>query len=199
MKTVVFVSAPSGAGKSTMRKVVPKVLENHFQNGIAGIEIDDIYRFLDPEFKAKHHLEVWKAARESTGHLANGLLKGNIDVVFIFGNTIFSEEQVKDVRKNIESMNVAFYHITLAPTRDTLAKRLVKRQSTVPDWLDSHLAERQPYVEANWTNVIDNSNLTPEETVQAIYELMIVGKEMRGKASTTKKWQWLHKLFKRNR
>lgn len=180
MKTVVFVSGPSGAGKSTMRKVILNTSGHPNYKHIAGVEIDDIYRFLDPEFRAADYSEVWKVARESTGHLVKGMLKGSVEVVFIFGNTIFSKEQVEEIQKHILlPQKITYYHITLTPSRDTLNERLVKRESKVPDWFGYQLSERQPFLEAEWTNVIDNSKQTPEETVAAIYEVLENGKTMK--------------------
>ncbi|GAE33078.1 hypothetical protein JCM9157_65 [Halalkalibacter akibai JCM 9157] len=165
-----------------MRKIILNSLGHPYYKQIAGIEIDDIYRFLDPEFRAADYSEVWKQARESTGSLANGMLNGSVEIVFIFGNTIFSEEQVEDIKKHIKvPQDIAFYHITLAPARDKLHERLVERESTVPEWLDYQLAERQPFLGAEWTNVIDNSWQTPEETVAVIYNIMEQGNTMHGK------------------
>ncbi len=199
MKTVVFISGPSGSGKSTMRKILKQTLGSHFNNRIAGVEVDDIYRFIDPHFNAKNHLEIWRMARESTGHLANGMLKSEIDSVFIFGNTIFSDEQLQDVMKNIHSEHeIKYFHMTLSPNLEALQERLKKRQKTVPDWLGSHLAERQPFLHAKWTNVIDNTTKTPEETLEKIYKLIEKNKDMKSFANKSHP-SWLDRIYKRNK
>ncbi|ARK29745.1 AAA family ATPase [Halalkalibacter krulwichiae] len=197
MKTVVLISGPSGSGKSTMRRILKQTLGHRFNDRIAGVEVDDIYRFIDPRFNAKNYLEIWQMARESTGHLARGMLLTKIDAVFIFGNTLFSDESVEDVLKNIKlDEEVKFYHVTLAPTRDTVASRLKKRQHSVPDWLDDHLAERQPYITTKWTNVIDNSQITPEETLKAIYKIIEHNKDMNHFMRMSQQPNWFKRVFK---
>lgn len=197
MKTVVLVSGPSGSGKSTMRRVLKQTLGTRFNNRIAGVEIDDIYRFIDPRFNANNHLEIWRMARESTGHLVRGMLLGEIDSVFIFGNTIFSNEQIEDVLKNIIIEDqVSFYHVTLAPSRETVASRLKKRQQSVPDWIDSHLAERQPYLKEKWTTLIDNSKITPEETLEAIYKVVEKKEDMKHFGKRSQQPSWFERVFK---
>ncbi|MBO0960906.1 hypothetical protein J1P26_14485 [Neobacillus sp. MM2021_6] len=103
------------------------------------------YCFVDPLFAAPNYLELWKSARQNTGYLANVLLQNGMEVVFIFGNTIFSKEQVLEVLHEIElDDQTSIFHISLNPKRDAIAERLKKRQYSVPDWLNSHLEERLP-------------------------------------------------------
>lgn len=179
MRKVIFISAPSGAGKTTVRKAIADTIGSYFNNNIAKIEIDAMYKEINPNFRAKNHLEIWKKARENTGHLIKEKLNEGTEAIFVVGNTIFSEQRMQEVLTPIQYEDeVDFIHITLAPTRSELARRLKKRRGSVPKWIDSHLAERQPYLDAKWTNIIDNSKMTPEQTVKAIYEVIKNGRTM---------------------
>ncbi|MBP3950876.1 AAA family ATPase [Bacillus suaedae] len=180
MRKVIFISAPSGAGKTTVRKTLDETIASNFNNNIFKIEIDAMYKEINPNFRAKNHLEIWKKARENTGHLIKEKLDEGTEAIFVVGNTIFSDQRMQEVLKPIQAEDgVEFIHITLAPTRSELARRLKKRRGSVPKWIDSHLAEREPYLEAKWTNVIDNSKMTPEQTVTAIYEVIKYGRTMK--------------------
>src|SRR5690606_4379674 len=170
-KTVVLISGPSGIGKTTLRLLLRNELGKYYNNKIAGIDIDNIYGFIDPSFVAPDYLEIWKKARQNTGTLANGFLNSDIDVVFIFGNTIFRKDQVDDVLSNIKS-DVVTHHITLYANRDTLAERLKKRQYAVPRWITEHLAEREPFLNEPWTTFNDKSNHSPERTLQIIHQII---------------------------
>ena len=197
-KKIVLVSGSSGVGKSTLRLILRNQLGENFNNRIAGIDIDDVYCFVDPKFAAPNYLELWKKARQNTGFLTTSLLRNDTEAVFIFSNTIFSKDQVNDILNEVQVEDqVDIFHITLAPSRDTVAERLKKRQYSVPIWLDEHLAERQPHLNEDWTILINNSKLTPEQTLEAIYEIIKKGNIMKKLESTNMESNsWFSKIFK---
>ncbi|MFP7298717.1 AAA family ATPase [Neobacillus niacini] len=172
-KKVVLISGPSGAGKSTLRLKLRKQLGERLNFKVAGIDIDDVYCFVDPLFAAPNYMELWQLARRNSGYLTNILLQSEMDVVFVFGNTIFSKEQVMEVLHEIElNSDITIFHISLNPKREALEARLKARQYSVPKWLDSHLEERKKHLTEDWTTLLDTTSLTPEETLESIYHLI---------------------------
>ena len=193
-KTLVLVSGPSGVGKSTLRLQLRNELGKYFDNKIAGIDVDDVYCFIDPKFSAPNYMELWEKARKNTGSIARQLLNNGIDVVFVFGNTIFKEEQILDILGEVQlDAPVNILHFTLSPNRAALEKRLIKRQYSVPLWLDDHLAERRPYLNEQWTHLLDTSDMTPEQTLTYIYENINLNPPMK-KQEQAKKGKF-HKLL----
>lgn len=193
-KTLVLVSGPSGVGKSTLRLHLRNELGKYFDNKIAGIDVDDVYCFIDPKFSAPNYMELWEKARKNTGSIARQLLNNGMDVVFVFGNTIFKEDQVLDILSEVQlEAPVNILHFTLSPSRAALEKRLIKRQYSVPLWLDDHLAERRPYLNEQWTHLLDTSDMTPEQTLTYIYENIYLNPTMK-KQEQAKKGKF-HKLL----
>lgn len=171
MKKVVLVSGPCAVGKTTLRYILRKEVGHTVGDKIAGIDVDDTFSFIDPTFSGKDYLETWSKARILAGSIAKQLFSQGTKVVYIFGNTIFSMEQVKEVLMELQKEDdIEIHHITLKPNEEEIKKRFISRDGHVPFWLAGHLNEREPHLTEEWTTIIDNSYMTPEATIQEIHK-----------------------------
>ncbi|OLN22141.1 hypothetical protein BTO30_11240 [Domibacillus antri] len=169
MKKIVFVSGASGVGKTTLCEILTSQIGPSYNDEIAGIDMDEVYKFVDRGFCSPHGDRLYKLARVNTGSLTNNFLQNGIHTVFIFGIEIYNKKRVKDVLDCVKiDEKTHVYHFTLTPPKKKIVERLKKRQKYVPEWFHMHLLEREYYYNAKWTIPIDNSNMTPRETLGII-------------------------------
>ncbi|OMP66345.1 ATP-binding cassette domain-containing protein [Domibacillus epiphyticus] len=171
MKKIVFVSGASGAGKTTLCEILTSQVGPLYNDEIAGIDMDEVYKFVDRGFCSPHGDRLYKLARQNTGCLTNNFLKNRIHTVFIFGIEIYNKQRVNDVLDFVQmDEKTQVYHFTLTPPKKKIIERLIKRQNHVPRWFQMHFLEREYYYDAKWTIPIDNSHMTPHETLSIILE-----------------------------
>jgi nucleoside-triphosphatase THEP1 len=171
VKKIVFVSGASGVGKTTLCEILTTQIGPSYNDEIAGIDMDEVYKFVDRRFRSPHGGRLYKLARHNTGCLTNNFLKNGIHTVFIFGIEIYNKLRVNDVLEYVQiDEQTLVYHFTLTPPKRKIIERLLKRQNHVPEWFHMHLLEREYYYDAKWTIPIDNSNLTPRKTMDIIME-----------------------------
>ncbi|OES46723.1 hypothetical protein [Domibacillus iocasae] len=174
MKKIVFISGASGAGKTTLCEVLTTRISPAYRYEIAGIDMDEVYKFVDRRFSSRYGEQLYKLARQNTGSLTNNFLQNGIHTVFIFGIEVYNKQYVREVLACVEmDAQTQVYHFTLTPPKSKIIERLMKRQNKVPHWFHMHLLERQHYYDAKWTVPIDNSSLTPPETIDIILQKVI--------------------------
>lgn len=109
---------------------------------------------------------------------AQGFLRAGFDWVAIGSNGLWDETQVREFVEPFVADGLCVHHITLDPGLDELVRRTATRQAgrnlasdarNTPESIELQLARcRENY--GPWTHVIDNSALTPAETVVAIHD-----------------------------
>ena len=170
MDTVtILVCGALGTGKTTVRYQAPKFFRPHF--GVTAVMgIDDLYTMIDPDWSLQDG-DWGKIAMVHSRLLAESFFKHDAKVVLIEGNGLHHAEFVNQYREGLSPFSDV-YHFTLEAKLDTLVERIQKRgdlERHPPDFLESWLEHVREH-RADWTHVIDTSDLTTEEILKLIYQ-----------------------------
>jgi hypothetical protein len=158
-----------GAGKSALMAIGYRTLEAHW-GPTAAIDQDVMLRMVDPKWEladeeqARHfELTGWHSWRLARSFLARGF-----ECVIIGGNGLHSpEEGLNDLITLLLTVGDV-YHVTLDPSLQEIQRRVTHRGSDViPDSLAEHVEwMRARY--RDWTCRVDNTSMTPDETLAEI-------------------------------
>lgn len=144
---------------------------------VATLETDTFYMMIDPTWsipwpEAKKYFEVALRNLVST---ATNLVEAGFEWVAVGSNGLNEKEPVRAfVDLFRDGVSTDIHHITLDPGVEAVQKRIKNRadpldESKTNEWLESQLLWfRERY--GDWTHVIDNQRMTPEETALAIQE-----------------------------
>ncbi len=182
MTVVAIVSGACGSGKSTtlvrMRPLLgPRVGE------VATIETDAVYMMIDPTFSIPwpEAGRYWEIAVRNTSKMVLEFAGQGFDWIAVGSNALHEPAVIADFVAPLQSAGLDVRHITLDPTLECVQERVAGRgggppdEKKTPEWLALHVAwMRERY--GPWTSRIDNSDMTPDETVEAIYEAVLAGK-----------------------
>lgn len=172
MDTVtILVCGALGTGKTTLRRKAP----GYFRPLIgdtAVMGIDDLYNMIDPDWSLQDG-DWGKVAMVHSRLLAESFFQKGVKVVLIEGNGLHHAEFVDQYREALSPVSDV-YHFTLDVELDTVVERIKKRgdiKAHPPDFLDSWLKHVQEH-RADWTHVIDTTDLTTEDILDVIYQRM---------------------------
>ncbi len=167
-----LLSGGSGAGKSTIALLAAYFFRQRIGE-TAALSTDEFYRMFDPHWTANNR-DWWRLAWEHCLASARWLLQNGVRLVVIEGNGLYAREQVVGVLQAVGPL-ASIYHVTLEITLEAATERLRLRGDLerhppgfVAGWLD--LIRQHRYT---WTQVIDTSAKTPEQTLEAIYNYMV--------------------------
>jgi len=124
----------------------------------------------DPDY-ATNNRRWWKTAAEHCFTAAAWLFRHGVQIAVIEGNGLYAAEAVNDVLRAVGSYS-RIHHITLDAELDVVAERVQRRgdlDEHPRDFLAGWLQLIRVHI-ADWTHVIDSSNLTPVETLERIYK-----------------------------
>ena len=165
----ILISGALGTGKSTVSERATYFFREHLGE-TATLSTDEFYRMFDPRWTTNNR-DWWKTAMQNCFAVATWLFQHGVQIVVIEGNGFYAKDSVDEVLCALGSHSTV-YHITLDAQLDVVTERVRQRgdlerhgQEGLAAWLNlvhGHLAD--------WTYVIDTSNLTPEETLVQIYE-----------------------------
>ncbi len=171
---ILLLNGPGGAGKSTVSQLVAKKLEN-----CAVIDADVIRNmvvsgFINP-FLAEG-VDQYTLGMHNTAQLARSFYDAGYSVVVDGGAT--RKKYLDIYYDKLHGANLV--NILLLPSNESLVKRDAGRQGK------AHLGEEKItwlhdlfgswYEEEKRWKVLDNTNLTPEETASALFEELAVVK-----------------------
>ncbi|MDQ3704874.1 MAG: zeta toxin family protein [Chloroflexota bacterium] len=169
--TVLLSGAP-GTGKSTIQHLAPSYFRERIGEA-ASIGTDEIYTIVDPDWLQTNH--YWKQiARDNCIILAKNLFAHGVQVVVIGGNDLYSRGVVNQYLAALLPVS-AVLHFTLAAEIEAVVDRVDRRgdlNAHPAEWLSGWLQHVRKHV-ANWTRIIDTTHLTPEQTLEIIYQKVI--------------------------
>jgi guanylate kinase len=178
---LVIISAPSGAGKSTIvRHLLDKGINLEFSISATtrpprGIEKDSVeYYFLTvAEFRGKIKNDDFIEWEEVYKDQLYGTLKNEIDRIWSHGNHVLFDV---DVKGGINLKNI-FRHQAISifimpPSIDELEKRLVNRRTDSPEKIKMRVAkaEEEMKLASQFDNIIINDRL--EQAVNDAYRIV---------------------------
>src|SRR5687768_7062033 len=146
-----------------------------FGGDVAAIDTDRLLMFFDPlwELKYPEAEPYWELAGRQWILLARSYFEFGFAAVIIGGNGVWDRTAVSQVAAAVADL-ADTYHLTLDPSLDVICERVAARgDDKSPDWLRTHVEwMRERYAEG-WTYVIDNSAMTPDETLEAIVAAVV--------------------------
>jgi deoxyadenosine/deoxycytidine kinase len=97
----------------------------------------------------------------------------------IGGNSVYQKERLNEILGTLLEVS-EIHHVTLDADPEVIKQRILARNEALddiktPEWVDSHVRYMRDHYEA-WTARIDNSALSPDETVKAIYHAVLCNK-----------------------
>jgi hypothetical protein len=135
----------------------------------AALGTDEIYTIVDPDWSAAD--ESWhRLARDNCILLTRNFFQRGFRLVVIAGNALYTKPIVNEYLAALLPIS-AVYHVTLDARLDVVVERVLARgdlDEHPPDWLARWLDHIRAHY-ADWTQVIDTSDLTPEETLDVMY------------------------------
>jgi thymidylate kinase len=170
----VLLSGACGAGKTTTMRLIRR----HFLPTLgetAVIDVDQVYTMVDPDYSISfpEAETYWRLARRQCAGLAQAYYSSGFGVVVIGGNSLYQKDRLNEILEPLLGVS-AVYHFTLDPAPAVIQRRIRARSSPVdgvktPEWIEQHVRYMRAYYEP-WTTCIDNSSLSPDETVQALHQ-----------------------------
>lgn len=178
MKRVVVISGAIGVGKSatltSMRETLIDVVGE-----IAVLESDQFYMMIDPHWTCPpdrvdryYAVSGWLLQQTVLGFLRSGF-----DWVAIASNGHWQQRSAREFVQPFLLENAHVHHITLDPGEEILRQRIAQRSKAAGPAVDAQRVDeavdmlvRVRQALGTWTHVLDNSRLTPEATVRAIYD-----------------------------
>ena len=165
--TILLSGAP-GAGKSTIQRRAPGYFRTRL-GATAALGTDEIYTLVDPDWSMAD--ETWhQIARDNCILLAKSFFQHGFRLVVIAGNALYTRSNVNEYLAALLPIS-AIYHFTLDAHLDAVVERVRARgdlDTHSPDWLASWLDQIRSHY-AHWTQLIDTSDLTVEQTLDTIY------------------------------
>ncbi len=177
MRRVVLISGAIGVGKSATLRSMPETLTD-LVGEIAGLESDQFYTMIDPHWtcppdRLERYYEVAGRLLQET---ALGFLRSGFAWVAIASNGHWKQQRAREFVQPFLLENACVHHISLDPGEEILRQRIAQRAKAAGQDVDEQQAVavdmlgkvRQAL--GTWTHLVDNSQLTPAGTVQAIYD-----------------------------
>jgi chloramphenicol 3-O-phosphotransferase len=167
---LVFVSGACGSGKTTVLSLGLTRMRAVFGGDTAALDTDRISMFIDPRWELKHPEaeRYWELTGRQWVLLARSYFDFGFAAVVIGGNGVWNRSSIGAVAAAVADQ-ADTYHVSLDTSLDVVCARIAERGDDMsPDWLRTHVEwMRERYAEG-WTYVIDNSAMTPDETLDAI-------------------------------
>lgn len=163
----ILISGGIGTGKTTLRRAAPSHFRTRFGE-TAAIDLDDIYTLIDPEWTQEN--EEWgPISCNAAALLAQHFFLHSFQVVVLTGNGLYHPE-VNNLFLKALLPHSQIFHFTLAPALEAVIAR-VRQRGDIEEHPPGMLADWLELVRSHcglWTHVIDNTHLTPQETLDVI-------------------------------
>lgn len=161
-----LLSGACGSGKSTLLQLGYRTWHRALGR-TAAFDTDALLMMVDPRWELAHEERRLDLLFEQCGLLATSFHRAGFDCVVIGGNALHTPDEINPlIQQLLEAGGVI--HVTLDPSIDEIRRRVAARGGDkTPEWLETHVQwMRERY--AGWTCRIDNSTITPTETLDEI-------------------------------
>lgn len=165
--TILLSGAP-GTGKSTVQRRTPAYFRP-LLGDTAAFGTDEIHTMIDPDWVLPYDPQRANFVAQIGCRLAQEFFAADFRCVLIAGNALYTAEAVKTYWQALAPISEV-YHITLDADLATVVERVQQRGDLAahpPDWLAKWLTHIRSYY-ADWTHVIDTTDLSIEQTLDAI-------------------------------
>ncbi len=168
----VFLSGAAGSGKTTVLRLSHDVKLSVWGR-TAAIDTDQLFLMVDPHWDLPYDDARTALVLRQAAQLAESFFGADYENVVIAGNAIHDAIDLNPVIPDLLRLGRVF-HLTLDPSEEAVLARTADDPDRSPAHLLNELhgqrAKRSP-----WSALVDNSTLTPLETLQKIAHLVQQG------------------------
>ncbi|MFC9687250.1 hypothetical protein ACFTSF_01815 [Kribbella sp. NPDC056951] len=170
--TTVFLSGSAGSGKTTVLRLSHD-LKLSTWGRTAAIDTDQLFLMVDPHWDLPYDDARTALALRQAAQLTQSFFSADYENVLIAGNAIHDAIDLNPVIPDLLQLGRVF-HLTLDPSEEAILQRTAADADRSPAHLISDL-QHQRVKRCPWSAPIDNSTLTPLETLQKIAHLVQAG------------------------
>lgn len=168
-----LISGACGAGKSALLTLGYRAYSAVW-GPTATFDTDTLLMMVDPRWELTHDERRLPLLYEQCAVLAESFLMGGLSWVVIGGNALHTPSEMEPLVARVLSLG-ALFHVTLDPSLSEIKRRVARRGGDKTDeWLETHVRWMREKYEP-WSCRIDNSELTPLETLHSIAERVQAG------------------------
>lgn len=167
-RVTILLSGAPGTGKSAVQRRAPAYFRAQLGD-TAAFGTDEIHAMIDPDWVLPYDQRRTDFITQLCCHLAQQFFAADFRGLLIAGNALYTTETVNLYQRALSPFS-QLYHITLEADIATVVERVRQRGDLAahpPGWLAEWLAHIRGHY-ADWTHVIDTSNLSIEQTLDAI-------------------------------
>jgi DNA polymerase III delta prime subunit len=169
----VLLSGPAGSGKTTVCRLGYRAMVAAWGHPAAAIDTDQLYLNVDARWELPYDDARNAMVLAQATHLAISLFEHGWQTVIICGNSLFDPTDTAPVLSRLCPV-AEVYHVTLTPALPTVLTRCAGTPGRDPSRLtaDVELLARKPHPGSAH---LDNSNMTPEQTLTELARLADTG------------------------
>ncbi|GAA0936277.1 hypothetical protein GCM10009554_23670 [Kribbella koreensis] len=172
MPRTVFLSGPAGSGKTTVLRLsyAEKVAT---WGRTAAVDTDQLFLMVDPQWDLPYDDARTALVLRQCVQLAESFFAADYENVLIAGNSIHDAIDLNPVIPDLLRIGQVF-HCSLTPTTEAV----LRRTANDPDRSPAHLLDDHRNLRTKrspWSAPVDNSVLTPLETLQEVARLVASG------------------------
>jgi hypothetical protein len=169
----VLLSGPAGSGKTTVCRLGYRAMMAAWGHPAAAIDTDQLYLNIDARWELPYDDARNALVLAQATNLAISLFEHGWPTVIICGNSLFEPTDTAPVLTRLSPV-AEVYHVTLTPALPTVLTRCAGTPGRTPSQLtaDVELLARKPHPGSTH---LDNSNMTPEQTLTELARLVHAG------------------------
>ncbi|MGP3966503.1 hypothetical protein [Streptomyces sp. 6N223] len=169
----VLLSGPAGSGKTTVCRLGHHAMVAAWGHPAAAIDVDQLYANVDARWELPYDDRRNAMVLAQAAHLAISLFEHGWPTVVICGNSLFDPADTAPVVATLGPV-AQIHHVTLIPDLATVLRRCATTPGRDPARVTAeveHFARRIHPGSAR----LDNSNLTPQATLDEMARLIGTG------------------------
>jgi hypothetical protein len=170
---VVLLSGPAGSGKTTVCRLGHTAMLNAWGHPAAAIDTDDLYAAVDARWELTYDDDRNAMILDQAAGLTLSLFDHGWPTVMICGNSIFDPVDTAVLLDRLGPV-AAIHHVTLITDPEVILARNAGDQERLPERLLDDARVLAARVHPG-SAVIDNSTLTPVQTLDKIVSLVNAG------------------------
>jgi hypothetical protein len=169
-----LLSGPTGSGKTTACRLGYQAMVDAWGHRAAAIDVDQLYFNVDARFELAYDNARNAMLLSQAAQLAISLFEHGWQTVIIFGNSLFDPGDTAPILARLCPV-AEVYHVTLAPALQAVLARCGpdlpgRGPSRLAEDAEIHARKRHP-----GSALLDNSALTPEQTLAELARLVCTG------------------------
>ena len=169
MRVTILLSGAPGTGKSTVQRRAPAYFRPRLGE-TAAFGTDEVHTMFDPDWELPYSQQRADLVTDLCCTLAKQFFAADFRCVLIAGNALYSAETVQQYRQALTPIS-QLHHFTLDADLETIVTRVQQRGDLAVHplaWLANWLTHIRIHY-ADWTQVIDTTQLSVEETLDEMY------------------------------